>query len=171
MRLIGPKEFLKTVKPGTLYERFWLDNEKECLDLIKRYEHQETLYYYSEIEMFGDNIASLGFCEVDELESKENPIEINGKTYTCLFYYDANVVGDACPKTTLYLVYDNEDEWPEKIKVEDTKDKYLTKEELITIRDWFLKSNVFENELEGWALEALETDNYYKDNFVVNYKG
>lgn len=112
MRLVGAKHFLKTVKPGTLYKRFWLYNEKQCLDLIKKYENKEDLYYYSETEIFGDNSGSLGFYEVDESldELKEGLVKINDKTYTCLFYYDANVVGDASPKETLYLVYDNEDE-------------------------------------------------------------
>lgn len=98
------------IKPGTLYKRFWLHNKKECLDLIKRYEHKETLYYHSETWMFGDNTGSLRFCESDELEPNKNLVKINGKTYTCLFYYDANVAGDASLTETLYLVYDNEDE-------------------------------------------------------------
>ena len=34
MRLLGAKEFLKTVKPGTLCVEFWLDSEEECNPII-----------------------------------------------------------------------------------------------------------------------------------------
>lgn len=167
MRLIGAKEFLKTVKPGTLYKRFWLNTQEQCLDLITRYKTNQDLYYNSLLELFGDNSGSLGFMYTDDDEE----VIINDKAYQCLFYYDANVVGDAGPTTTLYLVYDNEDEWPDKIKVEDSENDFLTKEELVNIRDWFLHDADFENELEGWALESLNTDDYYKDNFIINYRG
>ena len=41
MRLLGAKEFLRTVKPGTLCVEFWLDSEKECLQLIEDLVHKE----------------------------------------------------------------------------------------------------------------------------------
>lgn len=165
MRLIGAKKFLETVKPGTLYKRFWLHSTEECLDLIKRYESKQDLYYYSELEIFLDNSGSLGFLNTDNYEE----IIINDKTYSCLFYYDSNVVGDASPTTTLYLVYDNEDEWPAIIKVENIENELLTKEDLINIRDWFLHSEVFDEERNVLALDKLNTDDYYKNNYIVNY--
>ena len=166
MRLIGAKNFLETVKPGTLYRRFWLDKTEECLDLIERYKTNQDLHYFSELEMFGDNCGSLAFSYSDN----NDEVIINDKTYSCLFYYDANVVGDAGPTTTLYLVYDNEDEWPDKIDVENTENEFLTREELISIRDWFLRYDQFENESNGWALDMLNLDNSFKNNYIVNYK-
>lgn len=169
MRLIGAKEFLKTVKAGTLYKRFWLNSEKDCLDLIDKYNRNYYLDYSYELEIFGDNSGSLAFLEpTDEREV----ITIGNKDYTCLFYYDANVVGDAGPNTTLYLVYDGEDEWPSQVEIDNSED-YLTKEELIAIRHWFLKAEgPFRDEAkEGWALETLEKEDYYKNSRIVNYIG
>ena len=31
MKLLGAKEFLKTVKSGTLFCEFWMNNEEDCL--------------------------------------------------------------------------------------------------------------------------------------------
>ena len=44
MRLLGAKEFLRTVKPGTLCIQFWMNNEMECFDLIKDYESGNSVY-------------------------------------------------------------------------------------------------------------------------------
>lgn len=175
MRLIGAKEFLKTVKPGTLYSRFWLDTEKECLDLIHRYRANDELYYWRETEIFGDNDGSLGFTKPSEFDVEDVHFKthiINGKKYDYLSYYDANVVGDAGPTTTLYLVYDTEDEWPEQVPI-DNSDDYVTKSDLISIRDWFLDTaGPFRDETkDGWALIELETNSYYKDNRIINYSG
>ena len=38
MKLLGAKEFLKTVKSGTLFCEFWMNNEEDCLEIIKDFE-------------------------------------------------------------------------------------------------------------------------------------
>ena len=179
MRLLGAKEFLKTVKPGTLCIEFWKKSEEECLHLIKDYETGSTIYqllekYGGEFYIFGDNSGSLSFLYSDNRE-EDDEVEINGFKYDCLFYYDKNIVGDASPTTTLQLVFENEDEWPEKIYPEDydheSINKILNKDDIKRIIKWFLKEcGPFTNETSeaAWALKSLEKE---KNNVIINYKG
>ena len=176
MRLLGAKEFLKTVKAGTLCVEFWLDNEKECFDLIKDYKNGINLSeifkkYGGEFYIFGDNCGSLAFL----FSNDEETIEIDGYKYDCLFYYDKNIVGDANPSTTLQLVYESEDEWPESIYPSDyyneSINKVLHKDDIKRIIKYFLKNNTFSDEKreDAWALNYLEQNE--KDNAIINYKG
>ena len=175
MRLLGAKEFLRTVKPGTLCIQFWMNNETECFNLIKDYESGKSVYndygYGDNFFIFGDNSGSLAFIK------NTKRIMVGDAIYDCLFYYDLNIVGDASPTETLYLVFED-NEWPDKIAVEDS-DQFLTKDELKKIRKWFLKKcGPFNDEtysgldLLGFktALNILETDDYKKDSPIVNYK-
>lgn len=75
-----------------------------------------------------------------------------------IFYYDANVVGDANPKLTLYLII-NENLIPDYLK-----------EDFLKARDIFLTyfdnlDNKTKNE-NKWAREYLE--NELKNNSIVN---
>ena len=169
MRLIGAKRFLETVKPGTLCVEFWEDTKEECLQIIKDFKNGEDIIkkYNGEFYIFGDNSGSLSFTKSDDNEE----YRIGGKTYHCLFYYDKNICGDACPETTLQLVFESEDEYPNKIYVEDYDEfgeesgEELTKEDVVKIKNWFLQdAEFFEYE---WALEHLKTR--YKDDFIVNF--
>ena len=172
MRLIGAKQFLKTVRPGTLCVEFCLRSEKECLQLIEDYKNGVDIFkkYYGEFYIFGDNVGSLAFLtEDDDRYSTET---IDGIEYDCLFYYDKNIVGDASPGNTLQLVFESEDEWPEKVEIEEyKKQKFLNKEDIKRIAKYFLKNHKFDDETKGWALNYLETNDYYKDDKIVNYKG
>ena len=180
MRLLGAKEFLRTVKPGTLFVEFWRQSQQECLDLIKDYKSGMPVYkliakYYGSYYIFGDNGGSLTFL----VSYDEEQIEIDGIVYNCFFYYDKNIFGDASPTETLNLVFDNEDEWPKQILPENCNEdiksvpKILNKEDVKKIRKYFLKEcGPFRDETskDAWALQKLETDEYYKDDFIVNYK-
>ena len=166
MRLIGAKEFLKTVKPGTLCCEFW-KNEEICRNIIEEYENGIDILtkYEGEFYLFGDNSFSLAFLYDEE----ENEIfNIYGIDYDCLFCYDKNIVGDASPTSTLQLVFDSEDEWPEQIKIQ-LSEKTLTKEDVKRIQKYYLETEIFGD--NSWAMERLETDEYFKDDFIINYKG
>ena len=165
MKLLGAKEFLKTVKPGTLFCEFWMNNEEDCFEIIKDFENGVNILdkYTGEFLIYGNNTGSLTF-----LKSKSaKEVLIDNILYNCLFYYDHNIVGDASPGLTLQLVFENEDEWPEQINV-DNGDQVLNKQDIKRIRDYFLAT---EGPFKAcdWALEALEKD-YYKSNKIVNYK-
>lgn len=175
MRLIGAREFLKTVKPGTLCIQFWMD-ANICKQIIEDYKNGIDIvknYNAGEFFVFGDNSGSLAFLRTYDDEEREVET-IDGIAYDCLFYYDLNIVGDAGPDETLYLVYDTEDEWPSEVKVEQSK-QVLNKDDLRRIIKWFLdtEGNHFLDEVNdknAWALKALD-ENFYKNNEIVNYKG
>lgn len=167
MKLLGAKEFLRTVKPGTLCVEFWLSHEEDCLELIKDRQNGVDLLekYSGEFYIFGDNGGSLAFIEDEDEET------IEGVKYNCLCYYDKNIVGDASPWTTLQLVYETEDEWPEEICVGG--DIVLHKDDIRRIRDWFLKTEgPFTDETSddkfAWALKHLEEEE--PDHKIINYK-
>ena len=165
MKLLGAKEFLKTVKSGTLFCELWMDNEEDCFKIIKDFENGVNILdkYAGEFLIYGNNTGSLTF-----LKSKSaKEVLIDNILYNCLFYYDHNIVGDASPGLTLQLVFENEDEWPEQINV-DNSNQVLNKQDIKRIRDYFLTT---EGPFKAcdWALEALEKD-YYKSNKIVNYK-
>lgn len=164
MRLLGAKEFLKTVKSGTLCVEFWCSNEEECLEIIKDYKNGKNIIdkYGGEFYIFGDNSGSLSFLKDDSNEE----IEINNKKYDCLFYYDKNIIGDASPTTTLQLVFENEDEYPNEIQIEYSN-KLLTKEDIINIKNWFIQNETFSC-VSDWVWEDLN-DNYYENNIIVNF--
>lgn len=165
MKLIGAKEFLKTVKSGTLFFELWTSHEKDCFEIIRDFETGVKLLdkYDGEFLIYGNNAGSLTFLKPER--AKE--VLIDNIPYNCLFYYDHNIVGDASPDLTLQLVFENENEWPEQIKV-DNSDQVLNKQDIKRIRDYFLAT---EGPFKAcdWAIEELEKD-YYKNNKIINYK-
>ena len=148
MRLVGAKEFLKTVEPGTLCIQYWR-NPEICKEIIRNYERHVdiTKKYHGEVFVFGDNSGSLTFLRTYDDKEREI-VNIDGISYDCLFYYDLNIVGDAGPNETLYLVYENEDEWPSEVKVEQSK-QVLNRDDLKRIIKWFLETEgcCFRNEV------------------------
>lgn len=161
MRLVGARKFLETVKAGTLCVEFWRNTQEECLRIIEDYKNGEDIIkkYNGEFYIFGSNSGSLGFIE-DDIE-----YEIDGKKYNCLCYYDLNIVGDASPETTLHLVFETEGEYPEEIYVEsgDVLCKKLTKEDIIKIKNWFVKNTLF-SKPDDWVWEFLN-----KENIIINF--
>ena len=169
MKLLGAREFLKTVKPGTLCIEFWEGNEEQCLQIIEDFKKGVNIIdkYYGEFYLFGDNSFSLTFL-VSNYEEPNDIVKINNKEYDCIFVYDKNIVGDASPTTTLQLVFESEDEWPIEIKVQES-DEILTKKDIKNIQQWYLVNDYFEPNEK--ALNSLDNEPYYKDNEIVNYKG
>lgn len=174
MRLLGAKEFLKTVKPGTLCVEFWMSHDRDCLYIIEDFKKGVNLLekYSGEFYIFGDNGGSMAFLEPYEDDDEETIID--GHKYSCLFYYDKNIVGDALPWSTLQLVFDSEDEWPEKIPIRQTDGKqFLDKEDIKRIIKYFLEEDgPFKDETSdsAWALKKLEEEDY-KDDEIINYVG
>lgn len=163
MKLIGAKEFLETIKPGTLCIEFWEKSKEDCLKIVEEYRNGENIIekHYGEFYLFGDNYGSLTFLKEDDSEE----IEIGNKKYDCLFYYDKNIVGDASPSTTLQLVFEDEDEYPNEIPIEYSNKK-LSKEDIISIKKWFIQNIQFAPITD--EIEYLE--NHYKNDIIVNFK-
>ena len=172
MKLVGAKEFLKKAKSGMFFLQFWTDADY-CQTIINKYEKNkfnEILDDYKisnaslELYIYGDNSGSLSIDKNYETYDDYDTFEINGKSYHCLCYTDINIIGDASPYETLYLLFDNVDEIFDCVIP-----NCLTKEELLIIRDWFLRNNTFTDEVndeDAWALKSLEND----ADTIVNYR-
>ena len=170
MKLVGAKEFLKIAKPGMFFLQFWA-SIGDCYEIINKYQNNkfnEILDEYNlELYIYGDNSGSLSIDKNYDIYDDCETFNIDGKLYGCLCYTDLNIIGDACPYETLYLLFDNVDEIFD-CAIPDI----LTKEELIKIRDWFLDYGApFRDEVNdpnAWALKTMEET--YPYDKIVNYK-
>jgi hypothetical protein len=144
MQLLGAREFIK-LPPGTFYVRYWLNTEEQCFQIINRFKNNPESFLNIEaddLEVFGDNCASMGF---------------SGNEYDdYIFYYDANVVGDADPSNTLYLVLE-ENELPSKIIERDNEDNFIEilKDDIIKIKNMFV-NEVYGKVEDDWAFKKLD---------------
>lgn len=92
LMLLGARQFLDMPK-GTFYIQHWERSEKDCLSVVERFKQDPlSLIDFHNLEIYGNNSGSMSFT------SKEEDF---------IFYYDANVVGDAFPQNTVYLVLDD----------------------------------------------------------------
>ena len=84
MKLLGAKEFLKTIKSGTLFCELWMNNEEDCLEIIKDFENGVNILdkYTGEFLIYGNNIGSLAFLKAE----KYNEALIDNIIYNCLFF-------------------------------------------------------------------------------------
>jgi len=144
MYLLGAREFIK-MPTGTFYEPYWENTKEECLRIICQFKKEPTTFLnITDLHVFGDNSGSMSFT--------------GNKEDDYIFYYDANVVGDADPSTTLYLVLD-ENELPDIISIYDDENNIikLTKDEVIKIKNIFI-NNLFDNyKMDEWAVKYLDT--------------
>ena len=144
MKLLGAREFIK-MPVGTFYVEYWKNKIEECLQIVDEFKKDPKKFLEirpDELHVFGDNSGSMMFSGDEE----EN----------YMFYYDANVVGDASPSTTLYLVID-ENELPSEIPIYDGEDNIikLSKYDIIRIKNYFI-NEVHSEHKDMWAFEELE---------------
>lgn len=114
-RLVGARRFLKAAKPGTLFIplEFWgynpEKNSQELADTLEKFVDNPLPVYddnWGKLHIFVDNNGSVTFsyfpfiCDEDE---------------DYIYYYDYNVVGDASPEYTLYLIVDSIEDIPSHI--------------------------------------------------------
>lgn len=157
LMLVGAKHFLDLPK-GTIYERFWEDDEEDLLKIIEYFKNDKLEIAWNDIEIYGNNGGSMA------IDTKED---------NYIYYYDANVVGDAYPPDTLYLVID-EERLPKEIEIND---KVFTKQDILKIKEKFLtffdENEPIDNKLDKtneWARDCLNNEEPYKDNYFVNFK-
>lgn len=144
MKLLGTREFIK-MPAGIFYIEYWENTIEECLQIIDKFKKDSNIFLDikpDELHVFGDNSGSMMFS--------------GNKEEDYMFYYDANVVGDACPSTTLYLVID-ENELPSEISVHDNENNIvkLSKYDLIRIKNYFI-NEVHSEYKDMWAYEELD---------------
>ena len=114
-RLVGARKFLEIAKPETLFIplEFWgYDYERdgqELAEVVKMFTNNPLAAYdtnWGKIHVFVNNFGSVTFayfpfiCDEDE---------------DYIYYYDYNVVGDASPEHTLYLIIDSIEDIPSHI--------------------------------------------------------
>ena len=126
MKLLGAKHFLDMPK-GTFFIPYWCDSLDECEDIINKFVTSKLVIGYEDLHIYGDNTGSMSFNKDEE---------------DYIYYYDINVVGDACPETTIYLILD-EDEIPQSIMFEPPtfydEGLHLNKGQILRTRHQFLK--------------------------------
>jgi len=177
MKLLGAKEFIKS-KPGTFYFRLWKNAEDECFKIIEQFkEDPKSLLNEeneeNELEVYGNNSYSMSFrsgvfdWDTDIMSKSENDEDF-------IFCWDANVIGDAGPLTTLYLVLE-EDELPEFIIAVNSfyeNPVKLSKDRILRIRNLFVKEYCSEiEELSDWIKEAIKEYSKESEIFNVNIEG
>lgn len=161
MKLLGAREFIK-MPAGTFYKEYWRNTKEECFQIIEEFKKEPKSFLNlspDELHVFGDNSGSMSFSG-----SKEDDY---------IFYYDANVVGDACPETTLYLVID-ENELTNEIEVKDYDENYdeqiikLLRNDIIKIRDKFVNEvhNAYMDKCAFYELDKLSKEG----NKIVDVK-
>ena len=142
MKLLGANNFIK-MPTGTFYVQYWLETQKECIELVKNFLKSPDEFLKNgikDLEVFGDNSGSMMLDDSEE---------------DYVWHYDANVVGDASPSTTLYLVVE-EDELPEEIVFNGNSGRFkLSKKEVVDIKNYFIE-NVHEPYKDDWAIKELD---------------
>lgn len=172
MKLLGAKEFIKS-KPGTFYIRFWKNSEDKCFKIIEQFkEDPKSLLNeedeLDELEVYGNNSYSMSFrsgvfdWDTEIMSKSENDEDF-------IFCWDANVIGDANPLYTLYLVLE-EDELPEFIIAVSSfygNPVKLSKDRILRIRNLFVKEYCSEiEELSDWIKEVIKE--YSKESEIFN---
>jgi len=155
MKLLGAREFIK-MPAGIFYMKYWENSKEECIQIIEEFKKDPKSFLEIEaddLEVFGDNSGSMMFS--------------GNKEDNYIFYYDANVVGDANPSTTLYLVID-ENELPDEIPVNDDEGNIiqLSKDEIIRIKNIFVNEVLDKMRTDEWAINYL--DELSKTNNVID---
>jgi len=143
MQLLGAREFIK-MSSGTFYIPYWQNTIEECFQIIDKFKKDSKSFLdieHDELHVFGDNGGSMTFS--------------GDKEEDYIFYYDANVVGDANPSTTLYLVI-NENELPDEILIKDDENNIvkILKDDIVRIKNIFV--NMCNKDEDIWAIDELD---------------
>lgn len=162
-RLVGAERFLKLAKPGTLFipveVRTWGKERKESeITLITtQFKKDPQLLYdknWSNLHVFVDNEGSVTFFYSIEFCTEEDDY---------VYYYDYNVVGDADPEYTLYLIVDSIEDIPDHIDFYCHSDR-ISKESFD--RDVVLRDN--ETRLYSHYLRLTREEIKERYNVVLN---
>ena len=177
LRLMGARKFLDMPK-GTIYYVLWKGSREDCFKEINGFNKSPKEHFLSldinKIHVYGNNRGSMCLHQPIDEENYE-PIEVNNlEDY--IFYYDVNVVGDASPNTTLYIVIE-ESLLPDFIEFNCGDIAYsISKDEFLLLRDVFVGFDTFKlygidntkDPANEWARDTLYNDDYYKDNPLLD---
>lgn len=122
MKLIGAKKMYSMPK-GTIYVRFWMDNDNQCYELMENFKNGKIKIDPSDLDIYLNNLWALSY---EESVKKNQPT-----------YYDENVLGDADPVNTLYIVFDNIDDVVKHVKNIDIVKLNSLQREVINDFDYY----------------------------------
>ena len=114
-RLVGARKFLEIAKPGTLFiplEFGGYDSEEdrqELADAVKIFANNPISAYdanWGNLHIFVNNFGSVTFRYTPFIYDEDDDY---------IYYYDYNVVGDASPEYTLYLIVGSIEDIPSHI--------------------------------------------------------
>lgn len=114
-RLVGTRKFLEIAKPGTLFiplEFGEYDSEEsgqELTDAIEKFINNPVSAYdanWGNLHIFVNNFGSVTFNYTPFIYDEDDDY---------IYYYDYNVVGDASPEHTLYLIVNSIEDIPPHI--------------------------------------------------------
>lgn len=161
-KVLGSKDFLN-MPIGTFYTELNIKNkstiEEQIIQIIKYI--KSGLGWF---DLYIDNYGSLAFGDPNIDYITENVLDPENH-----FIWDHNIIGDAIPETTLYLIIP-EEIIPDEV---DFDDIHLTKNEILKIRDNLINSvteeyrDNFKNPNNKTARMYIESE--YKNHPVVNY--
>ena len=113
-KMVGAKKFLEIAKPGTLFipiEMWGYNSEADerlhkIIEMFKQNPQDIYNEYWEKLHIFINNEGSITFLyDIVLCDEEDNYI----------YYYDYNVVGDADPGHTLYLIVDSIEDIPDHI--------------------------------------------------------
>lgn len=113
-RLVGARKFLEIAKPGTLFIplevwEYTAKKEEKLNRIIEEFKQNPRYVYdinWDHLHIFVNNGGSITFY-YDAINCNEED--------NYIYYYDYNVVGDADPEHTLYLIVDSIEDIPDYI--------------------------------------------------------
>ena len=114
-RLVGARKFLEIAKPGTLFiplefEGYdYEEDGQELVDAVVKFVDNPLSAYdanWENLHIFVNNFGSVTFKYIPLIYDEDGDY---------IYYYDYNVVGDASPEHTLYLIVDSIEDIPSHI--------------------------------------------------------
>lgn len=142
--LMGARKFIDMPK-GTIFQEIWENDEDSLYGFIEKFKNNDLQVYWDEVYIYWNNSCS---ADMDEgLFRKDDDGDV--------LFTDINVVGDANPPSTLYLVFNEE----------------IVPDYILNVRDEILKDcdsidNIKDKHNE-WARNFLEEN--YKNDDIVNF--
>lgn len=143
MRLVGPKKMIY-MPAGTIFIEYWMSNQKELKKVVDSFINNSIdIDDWHDIYVYKNNSCS--WCY---------PSDENIDEYTLI---DINIVGDADPENTVYLIIEDTNLIPQPIRGKVLKwQKILSKENK-------------PKELDKWVLDRL--NKYCGEYLDIDIKG
>lgn len=144
MRLVGPQKMIN-MPAGTIFIKYWMRNSAELKEVVDEFLNNSLEIQWRDVCIYYDNSASWSNA-VDE-EPLDDEDELDDDDDNDIWLIDINIVGDADPENTIYLIIENGNLIPQPIR-----------DKVLKYRKFIIKDNNAETP-PVWALESLNNSN------------